>query len=158
MMNFSYYHYYQKAFVNKYYTIFDRTRELQGVPYIPRPIGSYLQVNGQGFWEILQFFYRMYRKRIGNGLVWKRIANGQKKDSKRIEKGQQTNRKRIGKGFSSFFYPFSIRFLFFCDPILFLSFLGFQLWYTVVGPHRIFMLISYPNKLAILFKLSKIEN
>ena len=32
----------------------------------------------------------------------------------------------------SFFYPFSIRFLSFCDPILFLSFLGFQLRLTTL--------------------------
>ena len=42
--------------------------------------------------------------------------------------GSQKDRNRIGKGWSSFFYPFAVRFLSFCNPIFFLPFLGIQLW------------------------------
>ena len=45
-------------------------------------------------------------------------------DSKRIGKG--LGRERIGKVWSSFFYPFYIRLLSFCDPILFLSIYSFS--------------------------------
>ena len=76
------------------------------------------------------------RKSIENGRMKNGISKGQDTYSKRIEKGQQTDRSRIANGqkkgqekddnpFSIPLFPFLIRFLSFCDPILFVFFLGF---------------------------------
>ena len=51
----------------------------------------------------------------------KRRANIQITDSKRMTNGQKTDRKRMIILYLSFFSQLPIRFLSFCDPILFLS-------------------------------------
>ena len=67
------------------------------------------------------------RERVGKGWGRKRIGTRQQTDRKGIEKGRikDYSLRRIFHSF--FYYPFFICFISFCDPILFLSFLGFLL-------------------------------
>ena len=68
----------------------------------------------------------MDRKRKGSPKDRKRIGNGSKRVRNRTGKGRMKDSSLRRTFHLLFFYPFSIRFLSFCDPIRFLSFSRFS--------------------------------